>query len=90
LRGGFGIFYERLAGNDIYDNGYNPPSTICSHATPGQSADTSAHYPRLRFSKIKHDLHAAGNGNQIPKCFTTCPLHLHDAMHSNDSSAGVA
>ena len=25
LRGGFGIFYERLAGNDIYDNGYNPP-----------------------------------------------------------------
>jgi hypothetical protein len=28
LRGGFGMFYERVQGNDVYDGGQNPPWSI--------------------------------------------------------------
>jgi len=44
LRGGFGMFYERIQGNDVYDMGPNPPFSIDPNANNVYLSNPSVNY----------------------------------------------
>ena len=72
LRGGFGLFYERVQGNDVYNAALNPPFAYIPSATnvyfsnPSTSALTGAttlnHFPS-GLTNIKYDYAPPGTGN---------------------------
>ncbi len=72
LRGGYGMFYERIQGNDVYNAALNPPFAYIPSATnvylsnPNTSALTGAttlnHFPSS-LTNIKYDYNAPGTEN---------------------------
>ncbi len=72
LRGGYGLFYERIQGNDVYNAALNPPFAYQPSATnvylsnPNTSALTGAttlnHFPSS-LTNIKYDYNAPGTEN---------------------------
>ena len=72
LRGGFGVFFERVQGNDVYNAALNPPFAYLPSATnvyfsnPNTSALTGAttlnHFPS-GLTNIKYDYPPPGTAN---------------------------
>ncbi len=72
LRGGYGLFYERIQGNDVYNAALNPPFAYQPSATnvylsnPNTSAltgaTTASHFPSS-LTNIKYDYNAPGTEN---------------------------
>ncbi len=72
LRGGYGLFYERIQGNDVYNAALNPPFAYIPSATnvyfsnPNTSALTGAttlnHFPSS-LTNIKYDYNSPGTEN---------------------------
>jgi hypothetical protein len=72
LRGGYGLFYERVQGNDVYNAALNPPFAYIPSATnvyfsnPNTSALTGAttlnHFPS-GLTNIKYDYAPPGTAN---------------------------
>jgi hypothetical protein len=72
FRGGFGLFWERIQGNDVYNAALNPPFAYIPSATnvyfsdPNTSVNTGAttlnHFPS-NITNIRYDYNAPGTEN---------------------------